>query len=161
YGLNPISQHDELAIDLVQFAAFELETQILTTQRESMTSRVFAQHQGRAGHSYRLRRHDLISERVLDDTVLVDPCFVRESIASDDGLVRLHRHSGDLRQKLACGKELFTENRRAEWVTIRTNPHGHHELLQGRVAGAFTDAVNRALRLPHSGTDGSERIRHR
>src|SRR5205085_9628353 len=98
---------------------------------------------------------------VLDDTVLVDPSFVRESIASDDGFVRLHRHSGDLRQKLACGKELFTENRRAEWVTIRTNPHGHHELLQGRVAGAFTDAVNRALRLRHPAPDAGGGIRHR
>ena len=38
-----------------------------------------------------LRPHDLVGARVLQHAVLVDAGFVRERVAADDRLVRLHR----------------------------------------------------------------------
>ena len=88
--LFAVGQRHELAIHRVQFAALECEAQLFATQSESMTAGMLPQHQARAGNSHRLGRHDLVRARVLDDTVLVDSCFMCEGIASHNRLVGLH-----------------------------------------------------------------------
>ena len=45
--------------------------------------------------------------RILQHAVLVNAGFVRESVAPDDGLIRLHRNAGDLLQHLAGGIQLL------------------------------------------------------
>ena len=50
-------------------------------------------------HADGSRRHDFISNGVLQHPVLMDAGFVRERIVSDDRLVGLNRHAGDFTQR--------------------------------------------------------------
>ena len=51
---------------------------------------MFAQHQFVAWHADRFGSHDFVAQRIADHAVLMNAGFVRESIAADDCLVRLH-----------------------------------------------------------------------
>src|SRR6266540_4595660 len=108
--LDLVGQYHKLAVDLIQLSAFKMIAELLTTQAERMTSRVFAQHQFRIWHSDRLRRHDLVGQPVLQHAVLMDAGFVREGVAADDRLVRLHRNSSNFLKHLARGIELLGRN---------------------------------------------------
>src|SRR5271165_5285513 len=43
-------------------------------------------------------------------------------------------------------------------IAIVTNPHGHYDLFERGVAGAFADAIDGALDLAGSGGDGSHGV---
>ncbi len=90
HTLDAIGQNDKPAIDLVEFAAFEVVSQLLAAQCERVTAGVLAQHQARIRHANRLRRHDLVGQRILQHPVLMNAGLVREGVASGDGFVRLH-----------------------------------------------------------------------
>ena len=55
-------------------------------------------HEGRAG-PYRMRFDQLVGPPLLDEPVLVDSGGMGECIGSDNGLVRLDRHTRDTGEK--------------------------------------------------------------
>ena len=56
---------------------------------------------GRVRNADFLGPHDLVGPSILEHAVLVNPGFVREGVASDDGLVRLDGFASERRQQLA------------------------------------------------------------
>ena len=55
-----------------------------------MAARVLAQYEPVGWNSYRLRSHDLVAERIVNNAVLVYARLMCEGITSDDRFVRLH-----------------------------------------------------------------------
>src|SRR5256885_909047 len=50
--------------------------------------------------AHRLRSHDFVGEAILQHSMLMDAGLVRESVAPDDGLIRLHRNTSDFLEQL-------------------------------------------------------------
>ncbi len=105
--LDLVGQSDEAAIDVIEGAAVELVAELFAANGEGVTAGVLAQDEFGIGHADRLRRHDFVGQRVLENAILVDAGFVGEGVASDDGLVGLHGDAGDFAQQLAGGEQLF------------------------------------------------------
>ena len=145
--LDAVRKHHKFAINLIQFAAFELVSQLLAAQSQRVTAGVLAQHQPRIWHAHRLRRHDFVCQRIFKHAILVNSSLVRKRIAADDSLVRLHRNARDLRQHLAGLKELLAGNRGFISIAVGADPHRHDDLFQRGIAGALADAVDGALYL--------------
>src|SRR4029077_17491288 len=122
---------------------------------------MFSQNQARIRNAYRLRRHDLVGEWVLQDAVLMDARFVRERVAPDDRLVGLYRGGRDLAQHLAYRVKLFTRHAGVVRISVRAYAHRHHDLFQGSIAGALADPVNGALNLARTRGDGRHGVGHR
>src|ERR1700730_5675039 len=77
-SLLAIGQVRKATIGCVQLARIKREAKLLVTQRQRVPARMFAQPEFVSWHTYRLRRHDLVTQRVADHAVLVYPGFVRE-----------------------------------------------------------------------------------
>src|ERR1700722_16871607 len=86
--------------------------------------------------------------------------FVRKSVASGHGLVRLHRYAGDLTQHLAGEKKMFACDSSFIGITIATNPHCHHNFFERGIARALADSVDGALPLARSGGDCRHAVRN-
>src|SRR5437763_9110313 len=99
-GLNLVREDDEAAVNLVQFAAIQFVTQYGDAQAERVTAGVLSQNQPTVGNAHRLRSHDLVGQRILQDTILMDASFVSECVSSNDGLSWLHRDIGCLGEQL-------------------------------------------------------------
>ena len=98
------------------------------------------------------RVHDLVGRALLEHAVLVDAGLVRERVAPDDRLVRLHRVAGQARDQAARARDLASCRRRcAAPTSARARVQQHHDLLERRVARALADAVDRALDLARAG----------
>ena len=144
----------------LQLAADHLVAEIAAALRQGVPPRVFAQHQpGRRG-AHHLRLHDLVGRAALEHARLVDPGFVRERVAADDGLVGLRMNPGDAGEQLARPVDLGRIHGGLILQAVPAHFKRHHDLLQRRVARPFTDAVDGALHLPGARFDGSERVRH-
>jgi hypothetical protein len=72
----------------------QLVAQLLQLFAERVTARQLAQDDLRRGQADRLRGHDLVGRRVLQQAVLVDARFVGEGVGADDRLVGLHDEAG-------------------------------------------------------------------
>jgi hypothetical protein len=74
--------------------------ELLQARAEGVAAGVLAHHQlvGRPAHVF--GPHDLVGFAVLEHAILVDARLVGEGIGTDDGLVRLHRKTGDARHQL-------------------------------------------------------------
>ncbi len=82
-----------MVVDVIESAAIELVAQLFAPDAESVSARVLAQHQFRIGHSHRLWRHDFVGQGILQNAVLMNAGFVGKCIATDNRLIRLHRHT--------------------------------------------------------------------
>ena len=91
-----VRQGDRRPVDAVERLALEVVTELLELALQAAPARELADRQPRAREADRLRRHDLVRQRVLEHAVLVDARFVRERVASDDRLVRLDREAGQV-----------------------------------------------------------------
>ena len=122
---------------------------------------MFAEHQFSLGHADCFRRNDLIRERVLDDAVLMDARFVRESIRADDGFVRRDTRPCNFCKQPAGWINFAQLDFRAE-AEVRVS-HGQcdRKLFERSISGAFADAVDRALDLARACANRRERIRDR
>src|SRR5438067_4473152 len=100
HSLNLIGQNHKATIDFVEFAPLKTITELLTTKTERMPPRVLAEHQFRIRDAHRLRSHDFVGEAILQHSILMDAGLVRESVAPDDGLIRLHRNTSDFLEQL-------------------------------------------------------------
>src|SRR5579872_1820687 len=87
--LFAISQRGETLIDDVQFLAPQRDPEIVQPFGESVATTVFAQHQPRLRHAYRLGLNDLVSGPLFEIAILMDAGFVRERVFADDRLVGL------------------------------------------------------------------------
>ena len=126
---------------------------------EAAPSGELADRQLAAGESDRLRGHDLVGQRVLDDAVLVDARLMGEGVATHDRLVGLDGEAGQVADQPAGGGELLGLDARAQIGELgRPGPQGHHDLFERGVAGALTEAVDRDLHLAGTGLDGRHRI---
>src|SRR5579859_6454349 len=83
---------------------------------------------------------------------------MREGVASDDGLVGLDGLARDTTEKLAGLEEGRGPDRRVEGQSVLPDTKGQHDLLERRVARAFTDAVDRALDLTNSTLNGGQTV---
>ena len=81
----------------------------------------------------------------------MDAGLVRERVAPDDRLVRLHLIAGEARDHPRGARELARVEAGVEAVLVAPGPQEHHDLLQRAVAGPLADAVDRALDLPRAG----------
>ena len=84
---------DRRAVDRVELVALHLVSQLAQLALEPAPAGQLADRQGAPGQADRLRGHDLVGERVLEEAVLVDARLVRERVGAHDRLVRLDRAS--------------------------------------------------------------------
>ena len=105
-----------------------------------------------------LRRNDFVSQRVLDDSILVDSRFVRERIGPHNGFVRRNLCAGDFREHAACTKEFFEPDSRRDSETFFAHREGDYHFLERSVTRALADPVDGALDLTDSRANGRERV---
>ena len=68
---------------------------------------MLTEYQRTRGHAYRLRRNNLVRQRILDDAVLMDASFVSEGVRAYDRFVGRDLRAGDFREHAAGGEELL------------------------------------------------------
>src|SRR3990172_2991658 len=174
-GLGGHDRHQVLVVDLllavreilerlegpVEVSAREVEAQVLEPGRERVAPRVLAQDELVRGAPDVLGPHDLVRELLLEHAVLVDPGLVRERVLADDRLVGLDVDAGDVGEQARALEDLLGPDPRVHAEEVLARAEGHHDLLQGGVAGPLADPVDRALDLPRAVHDRGERVRHR
>src|SRR3984885_13109094 len=153
-----VGQADEAAVDVIEGAAVELIAELFAADGEGVTAGVLAEYESGIGHADGLRGHVFVGQRVLENAILVDAGFVGEGVASDDGLVGLHGHAGDLAQQLAGGEQMFGSDGSFVGIAIVTNAEGHDNFFERGIAGALADAIDGAFNLAGSGGDGSHGV---
>ena len=84
-----------------------------------------------------------------------------EGIVADDRLVRLHDDAGQAADQSRGLVDLRGIDAGRRVKDVGTHPQRHHDLLQGGVARALPDPVDRALHLPGAVGDRRKRIGHR
>ena len=89
------------------------------------------------------------------------PGLVRERVAPDDRLVRLHRVAGQARHEPRGPGDLPRHGAGVQADVGLARVQQHHDLLERGVAGALADAVDRALDLARAGQQPGERVGHR
>src|SRR5215468_5950287 len=119
--LDFVSKDYKAAINLIQLAALEVISKLLASQTQCVTARVLAKNELRIRNADRLWSHDLVRQAVLEHSVLVNAGLVRKRIAPDDGLIRLHRNSGNLLEHLARRVKLFGGNRGVVRIFVRSH----------------------------------------
>src|SRR5260370_12883379 len=122
---------------------------------------MFAEYEFVGRNSHGLGRHDLITQRIADHSVLMYAGFMRKSVAADNRLVRLHPKADDLRKHLAGRVNFARIDSSFEGQAITPHIHRHHYFFQRSVAGALANSIHRALDLSRPGFDRRETVRHR
>ena len=84
-----ISQLCKKEVGSLQFLFTKGITQFLKLLAQGMPTTMLSHHKRTADNTHRLRRHDLIGQGVLEDTVLMNPCFVGEGVLPDNRLIGL------------------------------------------------------------------------
>ena len=83
---------------------------------------------------------------------------MRERVAPDDRLVRLHRVARQPRDQPARARDLGRLDPGPQAEARLARVQQHHDLLQRRVAGALADPVDRALDLPAARFQPRQRV---
>src|SRR5439155_9553049 len=131
----------------VEGRAVELDAELVEAGLEAVTARELRDDDAPGRPADALRRHDLVVERVLEDPVLMDARRVRERVRADDRLVGLYRDAGELGVETAGGHDAIRLHARVGLVVVATDAQRHHDLLEGGVAAALTDAVDAHMYL--------------
>src|SRR5262245_23459133 len=92
--LAMLAHLDDRSIDLRDLLGLQLEAERLASPLHGVTPRMTSEDELIGRLTDVLWPHDFVRALVLQHAVLVDACFVRERVAADDGLVRLHRLLG-------------------------------------------------------------------
>ena len=95
-----------------------------------MTAGVLAEHERRLRHADFLGPHDLVGAAILQHPVLVNPRFVRERVAADDRLVRLHALARQRREQLTRREDLARVDPGGKRQAIGADPRRHHDLFE-------------------------------
>ena len=131
----------------VQRLAVELEAHLLQRFAQRVTAGVLAEHDRVALQADGRRVHDLVGRALLQHAVLMDAGLVRERVAPDDRLVRLHLVAGQPRDQAARARDLGRVDPGPQPEAWLARAQQHHDLLQRGVPGALADPVDRALHL--------------
>src|SRR5699024_4814188 len=110
------------------------------------------------GQPNRFRRHDFICHWVIQHSMLVDACFVGKSILANNRFIGLHFVACNGRQQATGGHQLFSDNIGLMQYALLTRANSHNDLLEGCIAGAFSNSVDRALNLLGTIADGHQRV---
>ncbi len=151
----------ETFVNFLQLFFVQPEADRLAPGQQAVLARMFAEHDRTLGNADRLGRHDLVRERLLDHAILVHARFVRERILSDDRLVAGYHEAGHRAQQFRCLIDFLTVDARVERQLVLARAYRHHNLLEGRVAGALADTVDGALHLARAEPHGSQAVRDR
>src|SRR4029453_931377 len=131
----------------LELLALEAEADAAQPRLDRVLARVLAQGEPPLLPAPARRGHDLVRERVGEDSVLVDPRLVGEGVAAHDRLVRLRPDAGDVGEHRARGvEELAPDTRREAGAPPPALPR-HPDLPERGVARALADTVDRALDL--------------
>src|SRR5713226_5846600 len=122
---------------------------------------MLAEHEFVRGNAHRFRRHDFVTQRIADHSVLMYAGLVRKGVAADNRFVRLHAKADDLRKRLTSRVNLARIDSSFEGQPITAHVQRHDYFLQRSVAGAFANSVYRALDLSRPGFDRCETVGHR
>ena len=156
-----VSHQLELPERLQQIVGAHRVPDLPKLHAQRMAARVLAHHQLALRAAHRLRRHDLVGGRVLQDAVLVDARLVREGVPADDRLVRLRPLACELGQQVAGGAELGRVNLRLKaGVEVLADLQRHHDFFQRGVPCPLANAVDAPFYLPGAGLDRCQRVRH-
>src|SRR5260370_573464 len=88
---NAVGKNHKPAIDLIEFAALKLMSELFATQSQRVAAGVLAQHQSRIGHAHRLWGHDFVGQRILEHAILVNSsrnAFAHEAGIHQDGMLK-------------------------------------------------------------------------
>ena len=105
----------------VQRGAVDGEAELLQRLAQRVAAGVLAQHDRVRLEADRRGVHDLVGRALLEHAVLVDAGLVREGVAADDRLVRLHLVAGQARDQAAGAGDLGRLDARS---TGRARPRG-------------------------------------
>ena len=86
--------------------ALDAEAQLLQRLAQRVAAGVLAEHERVGRQADGGGVHDLVGRALLQHAVLVDARLVRERVAPDDRLVRLHRVAGQARDQAARARDL-------------------------------------------------------
>src|SRR6267143_2704084 len=159
--LGLIGQRGHPAIDFRKLGIARLVPQVPQRHAQRIAPGVLSENQRARRHPDRLRRNNLVRQRVLDDSVLVNSRLVRERVRAHNRFVRRHLRSRDLGEHAARGEQFFQPNARRNPEAVLAHCQRHDDFFQGSVSGAFADPVDRAFDLPHAGANRRERVGHR
>ena len=142
------------------FSAWPSSSKPISCERfaERVAAGVLAEHDRVAAQPDGGGVHDLVGGALLQHAVLVDAGLVRERVAPDDRLVRLHLVAGQSRDQPARARDLGRLDARPQTEARLARAQQHHDLLQRGVAGALADAVDRALDLAAARFQARERV---
>ncbi len=147
------------AIALGQFRVGRIVAEFRQARTERVATGMLAQDELARRNSDFFGHDDLVGQRIFQNAVLMDACFVRKSIGANHGFIGRNADSGDLRKQPACGIELFEIDVRLDLVMILAHVQSDDELLDRSVASAFANAVDRTLNLANAPFNSGERIR--
>ena len=74
---------------------------------------------------------------MLAHSILVDAGLVGEGVGADDGLVGLHRETGDRRHQARCLDDVLGLDGGGIGHDVVPRAQRHHHLFHGRVSGPF------------------------
>ena len=158
--LLDVGERDRFAVERVERLAREVVPEFGELRLKSASTGELADRQRRSEKSNRLRRHDLVGERILEDAVLMNPRLVREGIRANDRLVRLYRKAGEVADEPTCGSELLRLDADVvRFKLARSRAQRHHHLFQRGVASALAESVDRDLNLARPRLHGGECVR--
>ncbi len=83
-----------------------------------------------------------------------------EGVLAYDSLVALHLDARDVGHQPAGRVELLGDDPAPQAEVVAARPHGHHDFLQGAIAGPLADAVDGTLDLPGALVQGREAVGH-
>src|SRR6185503_20870611 len=136
-----VRQVRKVCISFVELVSCDFVTEFDITKRQSMTSRVFPENQLVCRNSDRLRRHDLVAQRIVDNTMLVNTSLVGECVSTYDCLVRLNAEADNFRKQLASWIKFSRVDARFEGQTIRSNVQRHHNLFQRSISRSLANSI--------------------
>ena len=91
-----ISEFLEAGKGLIEILTSEVVAQLLQSSANGTAAAQLAEGDAVVGQAHRLGVDDFVGEPILENAVLVDAGFMGEGIGTNDGLVGLHHHAGEI-----------------------------------------------------------------
>ena len=117
---------------------------------------MFAEHNAVGLHADRFGRHDLVGDAVLQHSVLVYACFVRERVLPTTALLGC-TITPVMFESVWLERKALPSSRRIHKASGLCARSAYY-LFERGVAGALADAVDGAFDLARSGGDGGQRV---
>src|SRR5690606_14603375 len=140
------------------FLIVQVDTRLLQTGTEGVAPRPLAQGQLVGMPTNRLVTHDLVGFAVLEHPVLVTARTVGKGVGADNGLVRLHRETGDARHQARCTADVLGTNTGIHQEYVLAGTQSHDDLFQRGVTSPLAQTVDGAFHRARTGSDRGQRV---